>query len=84
MAETYEAIVQTDDGGTMRAFQVSPGTICITEDGVDGIIEHIELPPSYQRIEEPSQLMPTLIAYVFEMKRGLNITSAKLRRRGDR
>lgn len=82
MADIYEAIVQTDGGGTFRAFQMSPSTVCISEDGVDGIIDYIELPAAYQAMSAPEQLVPTLVAYIYEMRRGLSILSAKLRRRG--
>lgn len=84
MSGIYEAIVQTDDGGTYRAFQVSPARICITEDGVEGIMDYVDLPLEYQDMDPETSLVPTLIAYTYEMKRGLSIVSAKLRRRGDR
>ena len=83
MSDIYEAIVRTHDG-TYHAYQVSPSTVCITEDGIDGIVDHLQLPPRYQAIRGPEELVPILIAWTYEMRRGETIVSAKLRRRVDR
>jgi hypothetical protein len=83
MPDIYEAIVRTRDG-TYHAYQVSPSTVCVTEDGIDGIVDQLQLPPSFQAITGPEELVPILIAWTYEMRRGETIISAKLRRRDDR
>jgi len=77
MAGIYEAIVVTTDG-TYRAFPVGPGIICITEDGVEGVTDFVEVEEVQTSAEA---LTPFLVAYVFERLRGLSIVTATLSRR---
>lgn len=76
----YEAIVTTTDG-TFRAFQFGRGTICVIEDGLDGIVDYIQPDENVQALSSPESMLPVLISWVFEMRRGLEITNATLSRR---
>jgi hypothetical protein len=83
MLQNYEAVVVTTDG-TYRAYHAAETVICVTEDGIEGIIDFI-----YQDENEPVQgapemLVTVLIAWVYEMRRGLNLVSASLHARGQR
>jgi hypothetical protein len=77
MIGIYEAVVVTSDG-TYRAAPVSPTLICITEDGVEGVTDFIEVEEAQTA---PECLTPTLVAYGFERLRGLSIVTATLTRR---
>ena len=83
MSDGYEAVVRTNDG-IYRAFLLSPSTVCITEDGIDGIVDHLELTPEYRSMPVDQLLIPSLIYWIYEMRRGEEITGTKLRRRSDR
>jgi len=83
MSSDYEAVVRTD-GGIYRAFLLSPSTVCITDDGIEGIVDHLELTPEYRAMPADQMLIPTLIYWIYEMRRGEDITGTKLRRRTDR
>lgn len=77
MTSLYEAVVVTNDG-TYRAFPVSETLLCVTEDGVEGIIDFIDVE---QAGTAPENLVPQLLAYTFERLRGLDVISATLTRR---
>jgi hypothetical protein len=80
MEHLYEAVVVTSDG-TYRAYPLTPTLICVLEDGKDGILDTIELPEDCALASAPDNLTQTLLFYLFEMVRGLDIITATLRRR---
>ena len=80
MEYLYEAVVVTSDG-TYRAYPLTPTLICVIEDGKEGILDTIELPDDLALASAPDNLTQTLLFYLFEMVRGLDIITATLRRR---
>ena len=76
----YEAVVVTNDG-TFRAYPVSPTLICVTEDGVEGLFDTIELGDGNTLASAPENLTTTLLVYLYEMVRGLDVISATLSNR---
>ncbi len=79
---TYEAVVVTDDG-TYRAYRLTEASVCVTEDGTDGIVDVIHLDEIEAALWAPETLIPTLISWIYEMRRGLGIVSANLASRRD-
>lgn len=82
MDSDFEAIVRTDYG-IYRAFLLTPSTVYVTQDGIEGIIDHLQLTPEYQAMPAEKMLIPALIYWIYEMRRGEDITGTKLRRRSD-
>jgi hypothetical protein len=58
MLQNYEAVVVTTDG-TYRAYHAAETVICVTEDGIEGIIDFI-----YQDENEPVQGAPEMLVTV--------------------
>ena len=80
MEHNYEAVVVTSDG-TYRAFPVAPNLICVVEDGREGLLDTIELDEGIALAAAPENLTQTLLFYLFEMVRGVDIITATLRSR---
>jgi hypothetical protein len=80
MTYIFEAVVETD-GGTYRAFQISPDAYCVTEDGVEGLADFVTLELADRALLAPENLVGTLTAWVYEMRRGLTILERGLSRR---
>lgn len=79
MAVLFEAVVETIDA-TYRAIYVSTEEVGITQDGMNGFIDRVRLEGECEPTNEG--LVHTLIVWVYEMRRGLEIQKATLGRRG--
>lgn len=82
MAGIYEARVETDCG-TYRAFLFGTSTICVTEDGVDGVVDYMPVVTGDPTATSPEALVPALLYWVCEMVRGATPFTAVLTRRED-
>ena len=80
MAGIYEAQAVTE-GGTYRAYAMIDDTIAITEDGVDGIIDFVQLDPNAPANNAPEYMLQVLISWVCEFRRGEQLLKAVLSRR---
>lgn len=78
MSGIYEAIAETSDG-TYKAVQFGEGVICILEEGVEGVVDFVPQPVT--ETTSPESLLPALVGWIYEMRRGLEIKSAGLTRR---
>lgn len=83
MSGIYEARVDTDCG-TFRAQLFGASTICVTEDGVNGIVDYILIDTSDPTATSPEALLPALLYWVTEMVRGSTTLAATLTRRDER
>ncbi len=79
---TYEAVVETN-AGTFRAYRPSASTLFVVEDGEVGIIDIIHLDEIEAALWAPESLIPALISWIYEMRRGVGIVSAILSTRRD-
>lgn len=76
MSVHYRATVETNDG-VYRAIFINSRLIEITEDGEEGLTDFVDLD---EDIEETSDnLIHILLVWVYEMRRGLDITKATVR-----
>jgi hypothetical protein len=82
MNTIYEAAVLTT-GGTFRAYNITEQIICVTEDGTDGVIDFIHKDGTDGTIAAPETLVPTLVGWLWEMRRGLDIITATLTSRNN-
>jgi hypothetical protein len=80
MTYMFEAIVATD-GGDFRLFQVAPDAYCVTEDGVEGLADYVVVEPDDRALLAPENLVGTLTAWVYEMRRGITVLDSALARR---
>lgn len=80
MSSFYQARVETDFG-VYRAMMLDGAMIGFTEDGVDGLIDIVEIEEVDQVKSSPEWLLELLCSYVYERRRGETITSATLTRR---
>ena len=80
MSYQFEAIIETD-GGTYRAYQISPDAFCVVEDGVEGLADFVTVDPDNRVALAPENLVSTLTSWIYEMRRGLTILESTLQRR---
>ena len=80
MTYMFQAIVATD-GGDYRLFQVAPDAYCVTEDGVEGLADYVVVEHEDRALLAPENLVGTLTAWVYEMRRGLTVLDCALARR---
>jgi len=80
MASIYEAVVVTSDA-TYRATAVGPLAVAITEDGVEGVTDLIQLDETNAANASPENLPVLLTWWVYEYRRGYEVISATLSRR---
>ena len=77
MDKFYKAVVETSAG----TFQIRPLTLCslaVEEEGVDGLVDVINLDAIEADLWAPESLIPALISWIYEMRRGVGILSANL------
>jgi len=82
MAVIYEAAVLTT-GGTFRAYNIAETVICVTEDDTEGITDFIHQKDHDTALGDPEMLIPLLTAWLYEMRRGLDIITASLTSRSE-
>jgi hypothetical protein len=73
----FQAIVATDCGD-FRLSQVAPDTYCVTEDGVEGLADYVLVGEDDRAVLAPENLVGTLIAWVYEMRRSATILDSSL------
>lgn len=73
-----EAVVETNDL-TYLAVYISPNTVGIVEDGKEGLVDQVTLTAQQQPTAE--NLAHTLIVWIYEMRRGLDIRTVVVNRR---
>ena len=76
MTNAFQAIVRTTDG-VFRAYLASPTSICITEDGVNGVQGIIDVEDS-GLVQSPEFLVKELKCWIYEHVRGLDLLEVHL------
>ncbi len=78
MTHFYEAVAVTNGAGTFRAFPTSDTRICVTEDGLSGILDLVTVHPHETA---PEALTHFLLMYLYEHVRGVDIQKLTLSQR---
>jgi hypothetical protein len=78
MPHFYEAVAVTKGAGTFRAFPTSDTCICVTEDGVAGVLDSVNVEPHETA---PEGLTHFLLVYLYENVRGVDLYTLTLSRR---
>lgn len=80
MTGRYEAVVNTTDGN-FRAVYGSSNVVYIIEEGVPGYADVLNFLLTGADVGRSEQLLPILRAWVYEMRRGLEILEERLQLR---
>lgn len=76
MTNSWQVVIVTS-GGTYRAFHASSTSICITEDGVDGVQDVVEVDPDGLSLS-PELLVKELKHWLHERVRGVELLEVHL------
>jgi hypothetical protein len=77
MAQYYRAVVETS-AGTFRIRSLNRCSLAVEEEGLEGIVDVINLDELEVDLWAPESLIPALISWIYEMRRGVGILSANL------
>jgi hypothetical protein len=80
MTYMFQAIIATDCGD-FRLSQVAPDAYCVTEDGVEGLADCVVINIDDRAQLAPENLVATLTAWIYEMRRAATILDTALVRR---
>lgn len=83
MRDDYEAVVETTLG-TFRVRRSGREILEVIEDGVDGVVDTIDLDEIQLALWAPEFLVSTLISWVYEMQRSAVVLGVRLSLRTDR
>lgn len=77
MAQHYRAVVETS-AGTFRIRALNRFSLAVEEEGLEGIVDVINLDELEVDLWAPESLIPALISWIYEMRRGVGVLSANL------
>ena len=77
MRNDYEAVVETNLG-TFRVRHLTKELLEVTEDGIDGVADTIELDAIQIALWAPEALVSTLLSWIYEMQRSAVVLGARL------
>jgi hypothetical protein len=77
MPMNYEGVVETT-GGTFRISLVTSSMLAIREDGVDGVVDFINLDEIERALWAPETLVSMLLSWIYEMRRSHEVISLRL------
>jgi len=80
MTYMFQAIIATDCGD-FRLSQVASDAYCVTEDGVEGLADYVVINVEDRAQLAPENLVATLKAWLYEMRRGATVLDTALVRR---
>jgi hypothetical protein len=77
MPLNYEGVAETT-GGTFRISRVASSLLAIREDGVDGVVDFINLDDIESALWAPETLISMLLSWIYEMRRSHEVISLHL------